>query len=36
LESKQLSKNLKRSLSRSRLMEFPEEIEKQTVNLQHA
>jgi predicted RNase H-like HicB family nuclease len=36
LETRQLSKNLKRSLSKSRLMEFPEEIKKQTVNLQYA
>ena len=36
LEAKQLSKNFKRSLSKSILMESPEEIEKQTLNLTHA
>ncbi len=36
LEAKQLYRNFKRSLSKSILMESPEEIEKQTVNLTHA
>jgi len=36
LEAKKSSKNLKSSLSKSRLMEFPEEIKKQTVNLVYA
>ena len=36
LEAKQLYRNFKRSLAKSILMESPEEIEKQTVNLTHA
>lgn len=36
LEAKQLCKNFKRSLSKSILMESPEEIEKQTADLTYA
>jgi len=35
LEAKQICKNFKRSLSKSILMESPEEIEKQTADLTH-
>ena len=35
LEAKQLCKNFKKSLSKSILMESPEEIEKQTADLTH-